>query len=122
MVLITRKEAYQLLDELIEFPSPCGDYGSYLGLWLYESLVGIDSFRPLAGIMVLIGKEKANTVLEYKTFPSPCGDYGSYHREESRQRSISGRRFPSPCGDYGSYHRMGSQWFLYNGPLVKTTF
>ena len=37
-----------------EFPSPCGDYGSYQ---LQEGLInGFDreGFRPLAGIMVLI--------------------------------------------------------------------
>ena len=35
------------------FPSPCGDYGSYL---LFENIAEdvTDSFRPLAGIMVLI--------------------------------------------------------------------
>ena len=38
-----------------EFPSPCGDYGSYQGI------------SPL-------------TVPWLVKFPSPCGDYGSYHR------------------------------------------
>ena len=37
------------------------------------------SFRPLAGIMVLINKaiDDFNQKLE-NMFPSPCGDYGSY--------------------------------------------
>ena len=36
------------------FPSPCGDYGSYLNM-IYLNNDGTDySFRPLAGIMVLI--------------------------------------------------------------------
>ena len=37
-----------------KFPSPCGDYGSYL--------------NEMAYIQAYI----------YKEFPSPCGDYGSY--------------------------------------------
>ena len=37
------------------FPSPCGDYGSYLRPSLYTSVsTSFTSFRPLAGIMVLI--------------------------------------------------------------------
>ena len=37
------------------FPSPCGDYGSYLFRLLFNSKpVNQPSFRPLAGIMVLI--------------------------------------------------------------------
>ena len=38
-----------------KFPSPCGDYGSYP--WLGQTLAAHrqqPSFRPLAGIMVLI--------------------------------------------------------------------
>ena len=35
-------------------------------------------FRPLAGIMVLIGSMTAGIVLINSPFPSPCGDYGSY--------------------------------------------
>ena len=38
------------------FPSPCGDYGSYL---MRQAKGGV----------------KMN-----KIFPSPCGDYGSYQR------------------------------------------
>ena len=36
------------------FPSPCGDYGSYLISSLYSSTQVPANFRPLAGIMVLI--------------------------------------------------------------------
>ena len=36
-----------------EFPSPCGDYGSYL-LTIITSSSLTGPFRPLAGIMVLI--------------------------------------------------------------------
>ena len=36
------------------FPSPCGDYGSYQYAATTYYLYKDDSFRPLAGIMVLI--------------------------------------------------------------------
>ena len=36
------------------------------------------SFRPLAGIMVLINKDFAEKMERVGLFPSPCGDYGSY--------------------------------------------
>ena len=36
------------------FPSPCGDYGSYREDGLFDNVGGNFSFRPLAGIMVLI--------------------------------------------------------------------
>ena len=39
------------------------------------------SFRPLAGIMVLIWHDvvaEAEDLVD--EFPSPCGDYGSYRR------------------------------------------
>ena len=35
-------------------------------------------FRPLAGIMVLIGTDCALIFYQRALFPSPCGDYGSY--------------------------------------------
>ena len=60
------------------------------------------SFRPLAGIMVLIKQGTKIPCLGTAGFPSPCGDYGSYLC--SRARFLSGTApFPSPCGDYGSY-------------------
>ena len=86
------------------------------------------SFRPLAGIMVLIvnSKNSKPAVNRFK-FPSPCGDYGSYLYNVNKlemyvKKNVSvplrglwflsshysfnnstGYRFPSPCGDYGSY-------------------
>ena len=36
-------------------------------------------FRPLAGIMVLIGQTGDIQKIQANEFPSPCGDYGSYH-------------------------------------------
>ena len=39
-----------------EFPSPCGDYGSYQMHTYITSNDESESFRPLAGIMVLIVK------------------------------------------------------------------
>ena len=62
------------------FPSPCGDYGSYLAPSRLT--------RPLFG-----------------AFPSPCGDYGSYRLEVWEVGDDGTYTFPSPCGDYGSYRR-----------------
>ena len=68
------------------FPSPYGDYGSYLPenddiVYEAEAL----SFRPLTGIMVLICFALRAIHLYQDQFPSPYGDYGSYrgpHRWE----------------------------------------
>ena len=52
---LSSQKAFTFLHHLkATFPSPCGDYGSYL--WLYFGDYQADSscFRPLAGIMVLI--------------------------------------------------------------------
>ena len=89
-----------------EFPSPCGDYGSYqlhdygncskdfhfrplagIMVLIYienNSIIynNVINFRPLAGIMVLINYERINKVLE-SAFPSPCGDYGSYRARKT---------------------------------------
>ena len=92
------------------FPSPCGDYGSYLdgvlvctlttayrvsvplrGLWFLsahdrgndEGQLGC-SFRPLAGIMVLIFRQALPLPTPGGMFPSPCGDYGSYRLSSVR--------------------------------------
>ena len=114
--------------ENYEFPSPCGDYGSYqLRLSSATTIAPGKSFRPLAGIMVLINYDRRRSMLENMSFPSPCGDYGSYQigfQESvgghwhvsvplrglwflSERVSFTNRKqltaFPSPCGDYGSY-------------------
>ena len=47
-------------------------------------------FRPLAGIMVLIADNDKEIGLHYFMFPSPCGDYGSY-RFYIGQRPSSGQ-------------------------------
>ncbi len=44
-----------------EFPSPCGDYGSYL----------LPTYVP--------------SFLNGLSFPSPCGDYGSYLRRTDEE-------------------------------------
>ena len=47
------------IDEFrIKFPSPCGDYGSYPEILHYDRRLHLQSFRPLAGIMVLIAIRK----------------------------------------------------------------
>ena len=43
-----------LYSKMALFPSPCGDYGSYLEPEVEAMSFFEDSFRPLAGIMVLI--------------------------------------------------------------------
>ena len=96
---------YERQQACCQFPSPCGDYGSYRmglimelmpplvsvplrGLWFLSfsgvippRLPLIDRFRPLAGIMVLITKKQTRLLRIYNWFPSPCGDYGSYLAE-----------------------------------------
>ena len=47
--------------------------------------VSAKSFRPLAGIMVLIERTKKEIEENAYLFPSPCGDYGSYRRREGLQ-------------------------------------
>ena len=64
-----------------EFPSPCGDYGSYQKKRLPGTKITQSGFRPLAGIMVLIHFVQVRQVDDLDAqFPSPCGDYGSYRR------------------------------------------
>ena len=49
---------------MLQFPSPCGDYGSYREVdFLTDKLIK-ERFRPLAGIMVLIA-----ALLEDDGFP-----------------------------------------------------
>ena len=62
------------------FPSPCGDYGSYLDEDENEDEYRLVCFRPLAGIMVLISVIVLATTMIIREFPSPCGDYGSYQQ------------------------------------------
>ena len=53
MVLIAEVKKI-ILDIVAEFPSPCGDYGSYLHTLYGSKRRASWCFRPLAGIMVLI--------------------------------------------------------------------
>ena len=64
------------------FPSPYGDYGSYLGAVETYLITWDDSFRPLTGIMVLIADEEFEKYIVVRgMFPSPYGDYGSYLKQ-----------------------------------------
>ena len=88
------------------FPSPYGDYGSYLVLSDLLSLIAqAICFRPLTGIMVLIYHVCSDYYSsETMEFPSPYGDYGSYqHPATFTLDSNTQQEFPSPYGDYGSY-------------------
>ena len=53
MVLIWKFRALKEIPKSL-FPSPCGDYGSYQNVTMERYFLGNRSFRPLAGIMVLI--------------------------------------------------------------------
>ena len=60
------------------FPSPYGDYGSYLG--------AVETY-----------------LITWDEFPSPYGDYGSYLNVWVKAAMAADDAFPSPYGDYGSY-------------------
>ena len=77
MVLIPYMTNTERLISSALFPSPCGDYGSYLNIpatfGIPDDLVSV----PLRGLWFL----STYFVVERKLFgrfPSPCGDYGSY--------------------------------------------
>ena len=60
------------MEQQVKFPSPCGDYGSYRVVPKYQGVVNQLSFRPLAGIMVLIGDtwdEKEDISVEIVSVP-----------------------------------------------------
>ena len=70
-------------------------------------MIMTNSFRPLAGIMVLIFRRlKSGEDVITLMFPSPCGDYGSYLDRLKEITDDWFDKFPSPCGDYGSYQRL----------------
>ena len=49
------KKIKEMKERVSMFPSPCGDYGSYLKKALLgKAVADFKGFRPLAGIMVLI--------------------------------------------------------------------
>ena len=98
--------SYMSFPCIVAFPSPCGDYGSYLwsylyrtirrpheesvplrGLWFLSKYMTINwpqsrrRIRPLAGIMVLIELKPKADYTDRILNPSPCGDYGSYHAD-----------------------------------------
>ena len=74
-------------DEMKEavFPSPCGDYGSYLN----------------SGTKVYPTESR---------FPSPYGDCGSYRYILLPEMWRNRKRFPSPYGDCGSYPNMTARF------------
>ena len=67
----------------------------------YELKKNSISFRPLTGIMVLIGLGRGSAASS-DVFPSPYGDYGSY-QDRPKLKELWRKWFPSPYGDYGSY-------------------
>ena len=77
MVLIEEIMKFFESTDVYEFPSPYGDYGSYLfitgGIYVcYRVSV------PLRGLWFLSCVEVEPGTTVNMEFPSPCGDYGSY--------------------------------------------
>ena len=65
MVLIVVDVAEDLKYDIIEFPSPYGDYGSYLRQGITGFMMARSGFRPLTGIMVLIYDNDKRTSNHY---------------------------------------------------------
>ena len=62
------------------------------------------SFRPLAGIMVLIEiMDKCNVEIPFGGF-RPLAGIMVLIKERDKWVDENEFKFPSPCGDYGSYH------------------
>ena len=92
MVLICRVYHYDTKDDAKLFPSPCGDYGSYLvlfqRLWEYSKFAVSVPLRGLWFLSTLILKRNQKGQC---LFPSPCGDYGSYLKHFKKKCYISKR-------------------------------
>ena len=95
-----------------EFPSPCGDYGSYRPVRHLLTSTGIPHFRPLAGIMVLIGDIDVTIFVYYINISVPLRGLWFLSRMGGNDMKDEKTKFPSPCGDYGSYqNRKNSTMF-----------
>ena len=116
------------------FPSPCGDYGSYLpkismypcilidvsvplrGLWFLSLLklykVSETLFRvsvPLRGLWFLSRRVYTEVGTEYYGVSVPLrGLWFLSVMHNSNDTYVDFNKFPSPCGDYGSYLKEGS--------------
>ena len=73
----------EMKEAVQRFPSPYGDYGSYRWEVMQRTYIERQGFRPLTGIMVLIEPRICNGRRTLATFPSPYGDYGSYLRSST---------------------------------------
>ena len=106
MVLILIDPTPEELEAHKKFPSPCGDYGSYLPTGKNGTPSLIISFpSPYGDYGSYLLDDKFTYIGMTAEFPSPYGDYGSYHF--ICYQLFSARNllmFPSPYGDYGSYH------------------
>ena len=75
------------MTNLETFPSPCGDYGSYLDDRADDLDYFPNSFRPLAGIMVLIVRayceERQNGIDRFRPLAGIMVLIGNYHRHTS---------------------------------------
>ena len=87
------------------FPSPYGDYGSYLYINI-RRMLGIaksSGFRPLAGIMVLIQTVLIDGLIAGRLVSVPLRGLWFLSRLNFLT-NLKKFKFPSPYGDYGSYH------------------
>ena len=87
-------------------PSPCGDYGSYRD-YLYPYFKGDrKGIRPLAGIMVLIGKKIPSWWRLGKFRIRPLAGIMVLIKDKGGMIIWQNNKNPSPCGDYGSYLKL----------------
>ena len=104
MVLILIDPTPEELEAHKKFPSPCGDYGSYLPTGKNGTPSLIISFpSPYGDYGSYLLDDKFTYIGMTAEFPSPYGDYGSYHAWKQILAQPLQALFPSPYGDYGSY-------------------
>ena len=116
----------------MKFPSPCGDYGSYLSFMENKKKAIIVCFRPLAGIMVLIINLAKNVYISASLGFRPLAGIMVLIPSSFQSWDVSVplrglwflssqmidvltkiyKEFPSPCGDYGSYQMMPTSRIL----------
>ena len=69
---------------------PLAGIMALIGIMIYLNNDGTDCFRPLTGIMVLIKYTASIIIPKSDTkFPSPYGDYGSYQFEREGKQLLN---------------------------------
>ena len=119
MVLILIDPTPEELEAHKKFPSPCGDYGSYLPTGKNGTPSLIISFpSPYGDYGSYLLDDKFTYIGMTAEFPSPYGDYGSYLLDDKFTYIGMTAEFPSPYGDYGSYHFICYQLFSARNLLM----